>query len=177
MDWERELEQYKAIADVATEAFLTIDDQSTIRSANPAVEEIFGYDPDELIGELLTVLMPDRFVEQHYESLERYLATGDRRLDWEYIELPGLHRDGHEVPLAISFSEYQHEGDRFFTGIIRGQHRAEAAGGGTQRDHRRTGGGEPETRGVERAPRAVRLRGVPRPPGAAPDGLQLPPDA
>jgi PAS domain S-box-containing protein len=119
MDRERELEQYKAIADVATEAFLTIDDQSTIRSANPAVEEIFGYDPDELIGESLTVLMPDRFVEQHYESLERYLATGDRRLDWEYIQLPGLHRDGHEVPLAISFSEYRHEGDRFFTGIIR----------------------------------------------------------
>jgi PAS domain S-box-containing protein len=119
MDRERELEQYTAIAETASEVFLTIDERSVIRSVNPVVEDIFGYEPDELLGEPLTMLMPDRFRDQHYESLQHYLETGQRNLDWEYIELPGVNREGHEVPLAISFSEYEHEGDRFFTGIIR----------------------------------------------------------
>lgn len=119
MHRERELEQYTAIEDVASEAFVTIDARSVIQSVNPAVTEIFGYEPDELVEQPLMVLMPERFTEQHYQNLQRYLETGERNLNWEYIELPGLHKAGHEVPLAISFSEYEYESDRYFTGIIR----------------------------------------------------------
>lgn len=119
MDREQEFEQFRAIAETASEAFVTIDERSTIQFANPAVEEIFGYESDELVDEPLTVLMPDELSERHYESLRRYLETGERRLDWEYIELPGLHKEGHEVPLAISFTKYDYGDEQFFTGIIR----------------------------------------------------------
>ncbi|PSQ24677.1 histidine kinase [Halobacteriales archaeon QS_9_67_17] len=112
---DREGEAYETLAEMAPEAFVTIDEQGTIRSANPAVEDIFGYDPDEVVGEPLTVLMPDRL----HESLRRYLETGERTLDWEYVELSGRHKDGHDVPLAVSFTEYETDAERLFTGIIR----------------------------------------------------------
>ncbi|WP_222913374.1 PAS domain S-box protein [Natrinema sp. SYSU A 869] len=92
---------------------------STIQSVNPAIEAIFGYEPDELLGEPLTILMPDERAEQHRQAIARYLETGERSLDWEYVELPGRRRNGTEVPLAISFNDVDHEGERFFTGIVR----------------------------------------------------------
>jgi signal transduction histidine kinase len=63
--------------------------------------------------------MPDGFGERHRAALERYLRTHERTLDWDYVELPGVHADGTEVPLAVSFSEFRYRGDRFFTGVVR----------------------------------------------------------
>ncbi|MFU8868825.1 PAS domain S-box protein [Natronococcus sp.] len=116
---EQELEQYRALTEAARDVVVTIDERNTIRSINPAVEDVFGYDRDELVGEPLTVLMPDRLEGPHRRGLERYLETGERELDWEYVELTGLRADGSEIPLAVSFSEVEYEGERFFTGIVR----------------------------------------------------------
>ncbi|WP_306058522.1 PAS domain S-box protein [Natronococcus wangiae] len=116
---EQELEQYQALTEAAQDVVVTVDEESTLRAVNPAVEDVFGYDRDELVGESLTTLMPDRFEDGHYRGLERYLETGERTLDWEYVELPGLCEDGSEIPLAISFSEVEYEGECFFTGILR----------------------------------------------------------
>jgi predicted DNA binding protein/putative methionine-R-sulfoxide reductase with GAF domain len=63
--------------------------------------------------------MPDDLAAQHRAGLQRYLDTGERTLDWSIIELPGIHADGTEIPLAISFSEAEYDDQRFFTGIIR----------------------------------------------------------
>jgi PAS domain S-box-containing protein len=112
-------EQYRAITEAASDVILTIDENSIIRTTNPAVEDVFGYDQTELTGESLTALMPDDLVEQHQAALNRYLQAGDRTLDWDYVELPGVRADGTEVQLAVSFSEIEHEGDTLFTGIIR----------------------------------------------------------
>ena len=117
--YERDLEQYKTVAETASDVIVTIDDRSRIQSVNPAVEDIFGYQPDELVGEPLTTLMPESLRAQHRDALQEYLQTGERTLDWEYLELPGMHKAGHEVPLAVSFSEFERDGDQFFTGIIR----------------------------------------------------------
>ena len=47
------------------------------------------------------------------------MQTAARSMAWEAIELPGLHKDGHEVPLEISFGEFIRNGRRYFTGIAR----------------------------------------------------------
>ncbi|MBX0293889.1 bacterio-opsin activator domain-containing protein [Haloarcula nitratireducens] len=109
----------EAVARIANDGIITIDTDSTIRFVNPAIEDILGYAPSELLGESLTVLMSDRLASQHDAGFQRYLDTGERRLDWDNVELPGQHSDGTEVALSISFSEITHEGERFFTGIIR----------------------------------------------------------
>ncbi|MFC4437880.1 MULTISPECIES: PAS domain S-box protein [Natrialbaceae] len=116
---EQKLEQYRSLTEAAQDVVLTIDEESTIQSVNPAVEDVFGYDRNELVGESLTTLMPERLVNGHRRGLGQYLETGARTLEWEYVELPGRHADGSEIPLAISFSEVEYEGGRFFTGILR----------------------------------------------------------
>ena len=116
---ERTRTHLRAITDNSMDAIVTIDEESTVQFANPAVERLFGYAPDELEGESLTKLMPDRKSAEHTAALERYVSGGDPKTDWSAVEFPGRHRDGHEVPLSISFGEFEEDGERRFVGIIR----------------------------------------------------------
>jgi len=109
----------RVIADTASDAIITIDEQSTILFVNRAAEKVFGYTRAELIGQSMTMLMPDYLRHLHRSGLKRYLSTGARHISWDAVELPGLHKDGREIPLEISFGEFAEAGKRFFTGIAR----------------------------------------------------------
>ncbi|EMA46996.1 PAS domain S-box protein [Halococcus saccharolyticus] len=120
---EHELEaaraRFRALAENTTLAVVTIDENSTIRYANEAVQDVFGYAAAELKGESLTTVMPERLHDPHFTGLDRYLREGDKHLDWEWIELPGRHRDGREIQLGVSFGEHVAEGEHRFTATIR----------------------------------------------------------
>lgn len=111
--------QYGVLVDSAADAILTIDARSRILSANRAVERILGWPPEELHGRGLTVLVPERLLERYRASLERHLRSGEKHIPWEGVELCGLHRSGHEVPLEVCFGEFTRRGRRYYTGIIR----------------------------------------------------------
>ena len=98
-------------------AVLTIDESSTVMFANSAVSSIFGWKPEELVGGSLTRIMPDYLRQVHEQGLARFIATGERHLNWSEIELPGLHKDGYEVPLTLAFGEFWRSGKRIFTGF------------------------------------------------------------
>ncbi|SDJ36049.1 PAS domain S-box-containing protein [Halovenus aranensis] len=112
-------EFFRSLVENGSDAIISIDENSTILYANRSVKRVFGYEPEELVGEKLTVLMPDRFQNEHFSAVEAYLETGERSLDWNNIELPAQHSDGHEVPLSITFEEHSYEGERIFSGIMR----------------------------------------------------------
>jgi len=112
-------ENFRSVAETASDAIVSIDEQSRILFANQAVEQIFGYSPSELLGQRITLLMPEYLRKIHESSIERYVKTGKRHMSWHAIELPGLHRSGFEIPLELSFGEQVKEGGHIFTGIIR----------------------------------------------------------
>jgi PAS domain S-box-containing protein len=110
---------FDALVHQAPDAILTVDASSKIVFANRAIEEVFGYASEELVGRPLTTLIPDRLREAHTDAFDRYQRTGTRTLDWDYIELPGRHEDGHEVPLALSFRELTFDDQRLFSAVVR----------------------------------------------------------
>ena len=112
-------DHYKAVAEATTDAIITINANSTILLVNPAAEQIFGYTSNEMLGRQLTILMPKYHRHLHREGMARYLETGKRHLEWGAVQLPGLHKDGREIALEISFLEFTKDDQRFFTGIIR----------------------------------------------------------
>jgi len=109
----------RVIAETASDAIITIDEASTILFVNRATEKIFGYTRDELIGQSLTMLMPEYLRHIHRAGLQHYVTTGEHHISWEAVELPGLHKNGREIPLELSFGELTENGRRFFTGIAR----------------------------------------------------------
>lgn len=113
-------ERYRTVTETATDAILTVDDQSQIVFANCAVEHIFGYTPQELIGQPIQRLMPTNTQQQHEHAFMQYNVTGIRRLEsWAAFEVPGQHRAGHTIPLEISMGEVTRAGRRLFTAVIR----------------------------------------------------------
>jgi len=110
---------FRSLVENSSDAIVSIDKSSQILYANQAVTRILGYAPEELIGEELAVLMPDRLRDEHFAAFERYLRTGERTIDWESVELPAKHTDGHEVALSITFEEHRYSDRRVFSGIMR----------------------------------------------------------
>src|SRR5437667_806555 len=109
----------RIVADTASDAIITINEDSIILFINRAAEKIFGYAHSEMMGQSLTMLMPDYLRHVHRAGLQRYLTTGETHISWEAVQLPGLHRSGREIPLELSFGEFNEKGRRFFTGIAR----------------------------------------------------------
>ena len=107
------------LAEAAGDGVILIDDQSTILFVNPAAGQIFGYEPAEMVGDNLTSLMPEYLRQIHLTSLKRYIATGQRHISWQNVQLTGLHKSGREFPIEVSFTEYTSQGRRFFTGFVR----------------------------------------------------------
>jgi PAS domain S-box-containing protein len=87
--------------------------------ANRATEKIFGYKIEEILGQPLTLLMPEYLRNIHKQAIKRYIETSSKHVSWAGVELPGLHKDGKEISLEISFGEYVRDSKRIFAGICR----------------------------------------------------------
>jgi len=112
-------EKHRVIVEAASDVVISMDESGSILLANPATARIFGYDPVELIAKPLTILMPE-FMRKLYEAaFRRYLATGQRHLNWQGTELTALRKNGQEFPVEVSFGEMISNGHRVFTGFIR----------------------------------------------------------
>ena len=111
-------ERFRALWDASTDAILMLDEESVVRYANPAVLQVFGYRPDELLGRDLALLQPPALARAHREGLARYLRTGDKRVDWRAMLSTGRRKDGSEFPVEMSFSELRLEGRRYFAGFL-----------------------------------------------------------
>jgi PAS domain S-box-containing protein len=112
-------ERYRVIVEAASDAVISMDETGGILLANPATARIFGYDPAELIGKPLTVLMPEFMRKLHEAGFRRYLATGERHLNWQGVEVTAQRKNGQEFPVEVSFGEMTTDGHRLFTGFIR----------------------------------------------------------
>jgi PAS domain S-box-containing protein len=112
-------EKHRVVVEAAHDAVVSIDERGTILLANPATRRIFGYDPVEIVGKPLTMLMPEMMRKLHENGFKRYLATGKRHLNWQGVELTAQRKDGQEFAVEVSFGELTSDGHKVFTGFIR----------------------------------------------------------
>jgi two-component system cell cycle sensor histidine kinase/response regulator CckA len=110
---------FRVVAETATDAIVTIDEQSTVLFVNRAAERIFGYAISEMMHQPVTRLMPHYLREAHRASVGGYLQTGQKHFSWTAIKLTGLHRSGREFPIEVSLGEHVNGKKRIFTGIVR----------------------------------------------------------
>lgn len=101
-----------------TDAIIILDGDMKAEYVNPAITGVFGYTAEEVIERGMTILVPER-VSAHRHGLKRYFNTRLRKLDWRAAEMVGVHKDGHEFPVEVSFSQFK-DGERdLFAAFIR----------------------------------------------------------
>src|ERR671921_243143 len=111
--------RYRTVLDAAFDAVVTITPDGIVRWFNRGAERIFGYRTEEVIGQSVTLLMPERYRELCVAGLHHYLRTGEARVVGGTTELVGLRKDGSEFPIEMSLGETLEDGERLFTGVIR----------------------------------------------------------
>lgn len=109
----------QAVLNTAVDGILTIDERGIIESANPSAGRLFGYDPAELVGRNISMLMPADHAKAHDGYIERYLRTGEARVVGLGREVEALRRDGSTFPAELAVSEVRFGSQLRFTGIIR----------------------------------------------------------
>lgn len=108
----------KAVIDTAIDGIITIDIRGTVESMNPSAAQLFGYLPKEVIGNNISMLMPNPYHREHDEYLERYLTTGIPRIIGIGREVSGRKKDGSVFPMRLAVGEVIFESGRIFTGVI-----------------------------------------------------------
>jgi PAS domain S-box-containing protein len=111
--------KFRAVAQSAKDAIITVNKGGKIVFCNTAAYKMFGHREGELIGQSVSILMPQRFKSAHEKGMAKVVATGKSRLINETIELFGITKAGSEFPVELSLSAWISGDDPFYTGIIR----------------------------------------------------------
>jgi len=108
----------KAIIENAIDGILTIDSRGTVESLNPAALKLFGYTAEEVIGNNISMLMPEPDRSGHDGYLLRYQTTGEKRIIGKGREVRGLRKDGTTFPFRLAVSEVHYDHRTIYTGFI-----------------------------------------------------------
>lgn len=93
------------VLDRLAQAVVVADDQNRIAYINAAGASLLGWSADELVGQRLTTIIPERLHHAHVAGFTRYLTTGETRLIGTSVQVPARRRDGSEVDVELSLSE------------------------------------------------------------------------
>ncbi|MCP9439015.1 MAG: response regulator [Nitrospira sp.] len=111
--------QLRSIIETAVEGIVVINEQGVIELVNSAVSKLFGYQPEELIGRNVSMLMPAPYDREHDGYLRNYLTTGVKKIIGIGRETVAKRKDGSLFPVDLSVGEMVINGSRKFTGFIR----------------------------------------------------------
>ncbi|HSJ32666.1 MAG TPA: ATP-binding protein [Longimicrobiales bacterium] len=110
----------RAIVESALDAIVTTDESSVITGWNRQAEVTFGWTAKEAIGRTLSdTIIPPQHRAAHRRGMERYLATGEKRIMDRRIEITGLRRDGTEFPIELTVSSSRPGNHTVFSAFIR----------------------------------------------------------
>lgn len=108
----------KAIIENAIDGIITIDERGRVETINPSACRLFQYTPEEVIGNNISMLMPQPYRSQHDGYLERYQQTHHPHIIGIGREVAGLKKDGSVFPFRLGVNEVQFLGRKIYTGFI-----------------------------------------------------------
>ncbi|HJO58208.1 MAG TPA: PAS domain S-box protein, partial [Nitrospinaceae bacterium] len=118
MAQERET-RMRGVVDNVGDAIITFDGQGTIESFSPVAEKIFGYFSPEVVGQNISILVPEPDRSAYSNYLRNYLEAGKAIMIGVEREVEGMKKDGTVFPLDITINEMCFEDNRIFIGTLR----------------------------------------------------------
>jgi PAS domain S-box-containing protein len=113
-----ERERLRAIMDTVVDALVLIDRNGQIQEFNPAAEQLFGWRADEVIGQNVSLLMPEPFHSRHDGYLANYLQTRQAKIIGNAREVVALHKNQTTFPIRLALGHATLGGVDLFVGSI-----------------------------------------------------------
>ena len=112
--------QISTILTIAADAIISLNEQMRITLFNDGACAMFGYAKEEIIGQSLDVLIPERFRGAHHEHVAEFsgASIAARRMG-ERQEIFARRKDGSEFPAEASIAKQDIDGRRIFMVVVR----------------------------------------------------------
>jgi PAS domain S-box-containing protein len=102
----------------ATEGIILTNKAGTIILVNPAADKMFGYEKEELIGLPVEILIPEKFKHHHHHLREGFYHQPSNRVMGRNRDLNARKKDGEDMPVEVSLSHYERDGELFVIAFI-----------------------------------------------------------
>lgn len=105
-------ERFRSVVESSTDAIIITDKKMNIVSWNKGAEKIFGYKVDEIVGKLITKIVPYEYGNENFSHDEITILE-------KPLEMLGLRKDGNRFPIEILINSWNMDGETFYTSFIR----------------------------------------------------------
>ena len=116
---EESKRQFERLFESSPDAIIASDQQGRITQINEQAEKLFGYSRDELIGQPVDSLVPERFRNAHATNRQTYYRDSQRRAMGAELELFGRRKNGSEFPVDIMISPLDMTRGKFTLSVVR----------------------------------------------------------
>ena len=109
-----------SIVSSSQDALIVIDMHSNVTVWNESATNIFGYTKNEILGESIEVIIPQKFRELHHAGVKRVSSNGEKKLIGQgVIEIEAVHKDGKIIPIDLALNTFMINDAMFFSANIR----------------------------------------------------------
>lgn len=109
---------FKELLNATPDPHIVTNNDGTIILVNSEFENEFGYSREEIIGQKIEVLIPEKYVSSHTKMRTEYASNPYRRPMRQDLVLEGLHKDGHSILADINLSPFTIDGETFVVAAI-----------------------------------------------------------
>jgi PAS domain S-box-containing protein len=109
----------RAILHTVVDGIITLDDHGTIENLNPAAARVFGYGPEDVVGQSVEILMPEFYERELGDEQDERPRSNQVKTIRFGREVTGKRKDGSIVPVELAVSDMEVAGRKMSTGVVR----------------------------------------------------------
>ncbi|MBH42853.1 MAG: histidine kinase [Chloroflexi bacterium] len=96
------LYSYREIVENSQDAIVLTNADGVIQIWNLGANKMFGYSPEEAVGQTLDIIIPDRFRDSHWDGFNNTMATGHSKYEEDMLSVPAIKKDGSRISIEFT---------------------------------------------------------------------------
>ncbi|MEM0517203.1 MULTISPECIES: PAS domain-containing sensor histidine kinase [Aequorivita] len=109
---------FKILSESISEGIVIVNEKQEIVTSNEAADQMFGYEPGELLGQNLNVLIPQKYHRNHHHQVDEFMEKSDPRQMGHGRDLYGKRKDGSTFPVEAGLNPFEIYNSKYVMALV-----------------------------------------------------------